>query len=203
MVIKRIDNGAWRTSQPKCYCELTRTSWYTAKQFWHKRQCFIPIRQIWRHHSDFIQHDLPFFQIYVGHWDTRELEIVRRILYFLDESNCKAYYFHGRWFRARLNTDAFPKVCVFGVIEGASIDSRPHCRFDAFSTAHTKTFQNDRIAHATNAKGFDIFGHRFHFDPFSTIFDQDGGRGGGDLHWLIRYVGAFVVGGTPKRIEMY
>ena len=29
------------------------------------------------------------------------------------------------------------------VIENASIDSRPHYYFDAFSTVHTKTFEND------------------------------------------------------------
>ena len=38
------------------------------------------------------------------------------------------------------------KRCVFVVIENALIDSRPHCRFEAFSTVLTKTFENDRIA---------------------------------------------------------
>ena len=39
------------------------------------------------------------------------------------------------------------KVCVFAVIKNASInDSRLHNRFDAFSTAHTKTFQKYSIA---------------------------------------------------------
>ena len=28
----------------------------------------------------------------------------------------------------------------------STIDSRPHCRFGAFSTVHTKTFENDIIA---------------------------------------------------------
>ena len=32
------------------------------------------------------------------------------------------------------------------VIENASIDSRPHYRVDAFSTFHTETFENDRVA---------------------------------------------------------
>ena len=41
--------------------------------------------------------------------------------------------------------DAFSKVCVFVVFENASIDSRPHYRFDALSNVHTKTFENDRI----------------------------------------------------------
>ena len=45
-----------------------------------------------------------------------------------------------------VHTNAFSKVRVFSVIENASIDSRPHYRFDAFSTAHAKTFKNDRIA---------------------------------------------------------
>ena len=39
------------------------------------------------------------------------------------------------------------KVCIFAAIKNASInDSRPNSRFDAFSTVHTKTFENDRIA---------------------------------------------------------
>ena len=44
-----------------------------------------------------------------------------------------------------VHADAFSKVCVFVVFENASIDSRPHYRFDAFSNVHTKTFENDRI----------------------------------------------------------
>ena len=40
-----------------------------------------------------------------------------------------------------------PVHTYFVVIENASIDSRPHYRFGAFSTVHTKTFENDRIAH--------------------------------------------------------
>ena len=43
-----------------------------------------------------------------------------------------------------VHTNAFSIVCVFVVIENASIDSRPHYRFDAFLTAQTKTFENDR-----------------------------------------------------------
>ena len=35
-------------------------------------------------------------------------------------------------------TNAFSKVCVFVIIENASIDSHPHYSFDAFSTVHTK-----------------------------------------------------------------
>ena len=31
-----------------------------------------------------------------------------------------------------VHTNAFSKVCVFVVIANASIDSRPHNRFDAF-----------------------------------------------------------------------
>ena len=64
------------------------------------------------------------------------------------------------------------------------INSGPHYRFDAFSTVHARTFENDRITrrdaswtldytHASNTRASDIFGHRFHFDerlrPFSTI----------------------------------
>ena len=44
-----------------------------------------------------------------------------------------------------VHTNAFSIVCVFVVIENASIDSRPHYRFDAFLTAQTKTFENDII----------------------------------------------------------
>ena len=40
-------------------------------------------------------------------------------------------------------TNAFSKVCVFVVNENASIDSRAHYCSDAFSTVHTKTFEND------------------------------------------------------------
>ena len=40
-----------------------------------------------------------------------------------------------------VHTNAFSKVCVFVVIENASIDSRPHYRFDAFSTVRTKTLE--------------------------------------------------------------
>ena len=32
-----------------------------------------------------------------------------------------------------VRTNAFSKACVFDVIENASIDLYPHCRFDAFS----------------------------------------------------------------------
>lgn len=35
---------------------------------------------------------------------------------------------------------------VFVVIENVSIDSRPHFRFDAFSTVRAKTLENDRVA---------------------------------------------------------
>ena len=72
-------------------------------------------------------------------------------------------------------------------------------------TAHTKTFQNDRIARRDviwtsiqNTKGFDIFEHCFHFDAFSTVFDQDGGA----LHRLIRYVGAFVFIDFQERFQI-
>ena len=44
-----------------------------------------------------------------------------------------------------LHNSAFSKGCVFDVNENASIDSRPHYRFDAFSNVRTKTFENDRM----------------------------------------------------------
>ena len=40
-------------------------------------------------------------------------------------------------------TNAFSKVYVFVVINNASIDSRPHYRFAAFSTVHAITFDNE------------------------------------------------------------
>ena len=45
-----------------------------------------------------------------------------------------------------VHTNAFSKAYVFVIIENASIDSRPHYRFDQFSTVHTKTLENDRVA---------------------------------------------------------
>ena len=45
-----------------------------------------------------------------------------------------------------VHTNGFSKVCVFVVIENASVDSCPHHYSDAFSTVHTKTFEKDRIA---------------------------------------------------------
>ena len=45
-----------------------------------------------------------------------------------------------------VHTNALSNVYVFVVIENASIYSRPHYRFYAFSNVLTKTFENDRIA---------------------------------------------------------
>ena len=44
-----------------------------------------------------------------------------------------------------LHNNAFSKGCVFVVNEKASIDLRPHYRFDASSNVRTKTFENDRM----------------------------------------------------------
>ena len=70
-------------------------------------------------------------------------------------------------------------------------------------------------AHATNTIACDIFGHRFHFDVFSTFFD------GSHLHDMSRIrfdplsrefsnrrvfvenAQRISVDGRPKRIEMY
>ena len=43
-----------------------------------------------------------------------------------------------------VHTDAFSKVCV--LFENLPINSRSQYRFDAFSTIHTKRFENGRIA---------------------------------------------------------
>ena len=104
------------------------------------------------------------------------------------------------------------KVCVFAVIKNASInDSRLHNRFDAFSTAHTKTFQKDSIAlrdvsgtsmrMLQTQKALMFLGIVFvlmRFQPFST---RTGG-GGGVLHWLIRYVGGFVLIDFQERSQI-
>ena len=89
-----------------------------------------------------------------------------------------------------VHTNVLSKVCVFAVIKNASInDSRLHNRFDAFSTAHTKTFQKDSIAlrdvsgtsmHMLQTqKALMFLGIVFvlmRFQPFST---RTGGGGGG------------------------
>ena len=83
----------------------------------------------------------------------------------------------------------FSKVCVFAVIKNASInDSCLHNRFDAFSTAHTKTFQKYSIARRDvsgtsmhmlqTQKALMFLGIVFvlmHCQPFST---RTGGGGG-------------------------
>ena len=51
-----------------------------------------------------------------------------------------------------VHSNALSKVYVFVVIENASIDSRPHYRFYAFSTVRTITFENDRIARCNVSK---------------------------------------------------
>ena len=81
-----------------------------------------------------------------------------------------------------VHTNSISKVCVFVFIQTASIDSRPHYRFGAFSTVRTETFENKRLArletyvelyaHAANTRAYDIFGHRFHFEAFSNVFDR-------------------------------
>ena len=77
-----------------------------------------------------------------------------------------------------VHADAFSKVCVFVVFENASIDARPHYRFDAFSNVHTKTFENDRIKRfhlcaCPSMPGYNPRGRNgvivFHFDAFSTV----------------------------------
>ena len=84
-----------------------------------------------------------------------------------------------------VHTNVFSKVCVAVVIENASIDSRLHYPFDVFSTFHTKTFENDRMArwdvswtlcafYKTRARyilqpTWHIWRHRFHLDAFLTV----------------------------------
>ena len=74
-----------------------------------------------------------------------------------------------------IHAKAFLKVCVSVFLENASIDSRPPYRFDAFSTVHTKTFENDRTARCDRSwtlgpcykqTRLRFFGHCFHFDAF-------------------------------------
>ena len=50
----------------------------------------------------------------------------------------------------------------------------PHYRYEAFSTLHTKTFENDSYTlwRKLNTCACDLLIHRFHFDAFSTVFDR-------------------------------
>ena len=103
------------------------------------------------------------------------------------------------------------------VIENASIDSRPHYRFDTFWTVHTKTFENDRIARC-DVRWTLCACHKTHASAI-CVFDRQV-----DCHTIIRYVCVFLlihfqesfhidafsmktppisVVGRPKRIEMY
>ena len=76
-------------------------------------------------------------------------------------------------------------------------------------TAHTKTFQNDRIARRDviwtsiqTQKALIFSGIVFilmRFRPFST---RTGVGGGGGLHRLIRYVGAFVFIDFQERFQI-
>ena len=52
-----------------------------------------------------------------------------------------------------VHTNAFSKVCVFVIMENASIISRPHYSFEAFSTVQTN-----------------MMCMRFRFDPLSRAF---------------------------------
>ena len=52
--------------------------------------------------------------------------------------------FYVQLYVGPVHTNAFWKVCVFIIIENESINSSPHYCFDAFSTVHTKSFENDR-----------------------------------------------------------
>ena len=105
------------------------------------------------------------------------------------------------------------KVCVFAVIKNASInDSRLHNRFDAFSTAHTKTFQKDSIARRDvngtsmrmlqTQKALMFLGIVFVLMRFQSFSTRTGVGGGGGLHWLIRYVGAFVLIDFQERFQI-
>ena len=121
-----------------------------------------------------------------------------------------------------VHADAFSKVCVFVVFENASIDSRPHYRFDAFSNVHTKTFENDRIKRFNvcacpsmpgyNPRGrYDVIifilmrfrqstlirhvSMRFRFDPPSRAFSN--------RCVFDENAQRISVDGKPKRIEMH
>ena len=133
--------------------------------------------------------------------------------------------FSQNWFKGfqgPVRTNAFPKVCVFVVIEKASINSRPHYRFDALSTVHTKTFENDRIARCevrftlcaccrhTRLRYFrSSFSFRRVFDcpdeydmcafsfwsTFNSVFKS--------MRFFYENARRISVDGTPKRVEMY
>ena len=114
-----------------------------------------------------------------------------------------------------------PHLCV--VIEIASIDSRqcPHYPFDAFSTDHTKTFENGRIVRCGVSwtlcacykhTRLRYFGHRFHFVAFSTVFAFNTkmiccfdplSRAFSDRCVFDENAQRINVDGRPTRIEMY
>ena len=122
-----------------------------------------------------------------------------------------------------LHNTAFSKVCVFVVMENASIASRPHYRFDAFSTIHIETLENDRIARChgdvswtykhTRLRYFrSSFSFWSVFRPFSTVhtnticmrfrFDPLS-RAFSNRCVFDENAQRISVDGRPKRIEMY
>ena len=74
--------------------------------------------------------------------------------------------------KGSVHTNAFSKVCVFFVIENASIDSRPHYRLMRFRQSTKKRSKMIKLqavtyielyAHATNTHACNNCGHRFRF----------------------------------------
>jgi len=114
------------------------------------------------------------------------------------------------------------RPCSLDVIENSSIVSRPHYSFDAFSTVHTKTLEKDRFArcdvlvefyaHATKTRDCAIFGHRVHFDAFSTAYTNticmrfgfdSLSRAFSNPCVFDANAQRIIVDGRPQRIEMY
>ena len=92
--------------------------------------------------------------------------------------------FSQNWFKGfqgPVRTNAFPKVCVFVVIEHRSkhrsirVHTTVLMRYRLSTLKRLKTIELHVVkyvllyAHAADTRACDIFGHHFHFDVFSTV----------------------------------
>ena len=143
--------------------------------------CWIQINPI--HHTEFVPTQVKLTALYGSCfclWETH-VDVALMVSpsrtpgpFFLTPTTPK------RLLRRLLGPVHTKKVCVFVFIEKASMNSCSRYRFDTFSTVRTRTFENDRIARCDvswtlcacykHKSGCDLFGHRFHFDAFSTVF---------------------------------
>ena len=104
-----------------------------------------------------------------------------------------------------------PRLCVFAVIRNASIDSRSHCRLDAFFRLFTLKLSKTVELHVTITRACDIFSHRFHFDAFSTDntismrfhFDHSLSRAFSNRRVFDENAQSIRTDGRPECIKMY